>query len=133
MSVTIKRKTGWIGSGSKLRLWLDGVETASIYEGREVEVDLPQGKSTLSATQLGVKSNRLQVESGDVIEITSTRWMRWSSWFALLLSAITGLFMKQDLSVRIGILVGVGVLAILSFRFINGLKLTRLERQVSVD
>jgi len=126
MSVTVKRNTGWVGSGSKLRLRLNGRETASINEGRMVELELPPTRATLSATQLGVKSNRLEVESGDIVEVTSRGWLRYA-WIIMLAIPIIGLFTDLKLSVNIGIIVALGFLFILSLRFIDGFRLRKLK------
>ena len=76
MSITIKRNTGSNGIASKIQIKLNGKEVASIMEKKEVEIEIPEGKSNLEVTRFGNKSNKILVEDGDVVEITSTAFYR---------------------------------------------------------
>ena len=78
MSITIKRNTGWVGSGSKIQIKLNGEKVASVKENQQVEVELQNDKAFIKAVQFVAKSNEIEVKDGDILEITATKWYKIS-------------------------------------------------------
>ena len=78
MLIRVKRNTGWQGSGSNLKIYANGEKIASISHKQEVEIEIPHEQVQLKAMQFGVRSNTVTVNDGDLVEVTSTLWTRWS-------------------------------------------------------
>src|SRR5690554_1936194 len=78
MHISVARNTGWQGSGTTIRLLANGEKIGSVPNKREVDIDIPHETVLLKASQFGAKSNELEVRHGDLIEITSTAWNKWS-------------------------------------------------------
>nr|WP_300004234.1 hypothetical protein [Tissierella sp.] len=91
MSVIIKRNTGWNGVASKIQVKLNGEKVGNIMEKKQLEVEVPEGKSNLEVTRLGNMSDKIIVEDGDVVEIRSTEFYRKSVYLALPVSLIIGI------------------------------------------
>lgn len=53
MSIIIKRNTGWIGSLTKVQIKLNGERVVSVKKNQQVEVELPNDKAYIKATQFG--------------------------------------------------------------------------------
>ena len=73
MSVIIKRKTGGAGAGSKMSIKVNGENVKKIAYQQEVELDIQNEPALVKVEQLGVKSNEINVENGDVVEIKTTK------------------------------------------------------------
>lgn len=78
MFIKIRRNTGWQGSGTTIRVFANGEKLLSVSNKNETEIEIPHEKVRLKASQFGAKSNEIEVSDGDIIEITSTAWNRWS-------------------------------------------------------
>ena len=78
MLIRVKRNTGWQGSGSPIKIHANGEKIASVSHKQEVEMEIPHGQVQLKAMQFGVRSNTVTVNDGDLVEVTSTLWTRWS-------------------------------------------------------
>lgn len=79
ITITIKRSTGWIGIASKIQIKLNGKKVATVKQNQHIEVEILEDKSNLQVTQLGFlgsKSNKIDVNDRDIIEITSTTFAR---------------------------------------------------------
>lgn len=76
MTVKIKRKRN-IFSGKMLnyKLWINGEFSGKIAYGQEQNVSLSEENSVLQIKQLTGKSNELEVNDGDYIEISHTPWL----------------------------------------------------------
>ena len=92
MTITIKRNTGWQGSGSDIQIKVNGEETASIAENQHLEVELPNDKANLKVSQIGIKSNEIEVKDGDIVEIISTMWYRLNLPLFIIVMALSILF-----------------------------------------
>ncbi len=73
MSITIKRKTGYIGMLTKIQIKLNDEKVASIENNQQIDIQLPEGKALLKVTQFGTKSNEIEVKDGDIVKITMTK------------------------------------------------------------
>lgn len=128
MSVTIKRNTGWSGSGSRAVIKLNGKKVAEVSEKQEVRIDIPNEKVKLRISLMGIKSSELEVKDGEIIEITPTRWYKNLNKIILiliLLSAfVSGLFPSVRKSIFIMTL---WILLLISLFLIDGFHLSVLE------
>lgn len=73
MAITIKRKTSWIGTGSAVTLKVNGNNAGKIANHEEMQVEIPEKSATLHVSQFGGKSQKIRVEDGDKIELTTTK------------------------------------------------------------
>lgn len=78
MHIRVARNTGWIGSGTSIRILANGETVLSVSNKREAEIEIPHEKVRLKATQFGARSNEIEVHDGDLVNIISTTWSRWS-------------------------------------------------------
>jgi len=70
ISILISRKTGVLGSGTKIQIRINGKKISSINENSNMEIELPDDKAYLIVTQLGLKSNTVAIKDHDIIKIT---------------------------------------------------------------
>lgn len=73
MAVTIKRKTGGSGAGTKTTINVNGEKVAKIAHQEEIELDIQNEPAVVKVKQFGVKSNDISVENGDVLEIKTAK------------------------------------------------------------
>lgn len=85
--IRVKRNTGWQGSGSNLNIYANGEKIGTVFHKKEVEVEIPHEKVQLKVMQFGVRSNTVTVNDGDLVEVTSSLWTRWSLPVLLILFA----------------------------------------------
>lgn len=84
MAINILRQTGSIGRNSEVTIKIDGIKVAKVNEGQEIVVELPSNKARLTVSQPGgAKSNEIEANDGETIEITSTKWMKLSLFLPL--------------------------------------------------
>lgn len=93
MSITIKRNIGWDGVASKIQIKVNGKKVGSIMEGKQMEIEILEGKSNLEVTRFGNKSNKIVVKDGDIIEITSTDFYRKGVSLSLPIGFIMGIIL----------------------------------------
>ena len=131
MSVKISRKTGWLGSGTRIQVKINGEKVAKVSEGQSIEVDLPNEKAYLRASQSGVKSNGMEVDNGDHIEIKQTWWYRWSFPALVVCLFLTTLLpaLKDELFATLFI----GILFVSSMFFLNGFSLHIIDRNYNSE
>lgn len=118
MSITIKRNTGWIGSGLDIQIKLNGQKVVSLRRNQEVELELPNDKAYIKATQVGTGSNEIEVKDGDILEIRTSTWHQISLpililslisknyipdilYFTLVLSAVISILLIRGLHIKI--------------------------------
>lgn len=70
MTITVINHTNWLGNGSTLTIKLNDKKIIKINPEQRLRINLPQEPATLSVSQLGSKSNHLEVQDGEIIEIT---------------------------------------------------------------
>ena len=73
MTITVINHTNWLGNGSILTIKINGKKIIKINPEQRLWINLPQEPATLSVSQLGSKSNHLEVQDGEIIEITSRK------------------------------------------------------------
>lgn len=84
----MKRNTGWQGSGSNLKIYANGDKIGTVFHKKEVEIEIPHEEILLKVMQFGVRSNTVTVNDGDLVEVTSTLWTRWSLPVLIILFAL---------------------------------------------
>ena len=85
--IRVKRNTGWQGSGSNLNIYANGEKIGTVFHKKEVEIEISHEQVQLKVMQFGVRSNTVTVNDGDLVEVTSTLWTRWSLPVLLILFA----------------------------------------------
>lgn len=73
MSVTVKRKTGASGAGSRIHIKLNGKKVSKIAHQQTLKLDVQDEPAKIKVEQFGVKSNEIKVENGDVVEIKTAK------------------------------------------------------------
>ena len=76
MSITIRRNTGWMAKYSIIRVKLNGEKVASIQQDKQLEIETPKGKTNLKVSQFLAKSNTIEIEDGDIVEITQATFSK---------------------------------------------------------
>lgn len=127
MSITIKRNTGWQGISSKIQIEVNGEKADSVMENNSVDVELPDGKAYIKVTQFGIKSNEIAVKEGDIIQITSTRWVRMSFPLIFIISLFT--IFLPNLTYRLTLFLILGALIVISIFLFNGFHLSVFDRE----
>ncbi|MCB2299591.1 hypothetical protein [Clostridium tagluense] len=127
MSITIKRNTGWQGTGSKIQIKVNGEKAYSVMENNSVDIELPEGKAHIKVTQFGIKSNEIVVKEGDIIRITSTRLTRMSFPLILIIQGLTILI--PNLKYRLTIFLTLCALIIISIFLFNGFHLSVYDKE----
>lgn len=71
MSITVKRRTGLMGSGTRMKIKINGetVEKIAINETKEIE--LPDETATLQLSQFYSYSEKLEVKDGQSVEVST--------------------------------------------------------------
>ena len=94
MSVTIKRNTGWAGTGSNVQIQVNGEKIASVMNHQHILINLQDSPARLKATQFGIKSNEIKVKSGDTVELTST-WISRLSFPLIMIPMLFTIFIPS--------------------------------------
>ncbi|SOC40604.1 hypothetical protein SAMN05878391_1022 [Salinicoccus kekensis] len=92
MSFKLTRKTSWFGSATGMDVYIDGAEAEKIHRLEEKHYELPKKRkrATLTVSQQGMKSNALEVETGDDVVIkTNKKYSRiFTAFFVALMAVI---------------------------------------------
>lgn len=127
MSIKVIRKTGWNGMGMFIDIKINGKKVARVIEKGESIIGLYEDSAKLQVTQLGLRSSEIEVKKGDIIEIQSTKWYRFSPLLFWIL--MIGTFMFTDMS-QVTLIVAVfGVLTIISMFLFKSFKLNITNRK----
>lgn len=124
MTITVKRKTGWLGMGVSLMIKINGEKTAKIGYGEMLEVAIPDKSAQLKVSQSGARSNEIEVRNGDTVEITTSK----SSYVIWLLLVIAPALLHIFTDSLIIFIVAFILLAIGIF-LVNHFKLSISNRQ----
>lgn len=106
MHIRVARNTGWQGSGTSIRILANGEKVLSISHKHEAEIEIHHEKVRLKASQFGARSNEIEVRDGDLINITSTAWNRWSYPVLILFLFFTILLPSTQMKFIVTLLVG---------------------------
>ena len=119
--VRIKRNTGILGAGSRIKIYINDKKVATIKQNKQVELELPSDEAKVSVSQLGVRSNELIVKEGQVVEITTQSWTYVSLILFFIILSSTSVFLPSPYSIVVPIILT--VLYLLIYKFIDGFKL----------
>ena len=131
MSIIIKRDTGWTGMGTRITVKLNGEKVGKVSHNNQIKVDFPKKSAKLRVSQLGVKSNEIEVKDGDVVEIKQARWY-WMSYLLYMVLILVSIFIP-DLTHRLIIIISFGILLIMSIFLINGFNLKVIEEDSTLS
>ena len=127
MSIKITRKTGWNGMGMFIDIKINGKKVSRVIEKGESIIGLSEDRARLQVTQLGMRSREIEVKKGDIIEIESTKWYRFSP--LLYWTVMIGTFIFTGMR-EITLLVAIfGVLTIISMFLFKSFKLNIVNRK----
>lgn len=76
MSVTIIRRTGWLGMAARIAIAVNGEKKARIGFRENLQLSLPTETAVLSVSQFGAKSNAVEVKDGDTVELKTSIWTK---------------------------------------------------------
>jgi hypothetical protein len=122
------RNTGWQGSGSNLKIYANGEKIGTISHKQEVQVEIPHEEVQLKVMQFGVRSNTVTVNDGDLAEVTSTLWTRWSLPVLIILFAFPILLPDVQEKFMITALLMILLITLLLL-FVKGYELTVLPAE----
>lgn len=89
MAVTVVRRTGIIGMAGTIAIKINGEKVGKVKTEQQIEVDLPNNKARLNVSQFGVRSNELEVNDGEIIELTTPKWSSPILFSIILLPSIS--------------------------------------------
>jgi len=119
--VRIKRNTGILGAGSRIKIYVNDEKAATVKQNKQVELKLPASQAKVSVSQLGVHSNEVIVKEGQVVEITTRSRTYISLIFFLILLASANVFFTSPYNIIVPIILIVMYLGI--YKFIDGFNL----------
>lgn len=76
--ITIKRQTGFIGMGLGMSIKVDDEKVGRISERDTQELAISGDKATIKVTQLGIKSNALEVSGGEHLILETRPWVKYA-------------------------------------------------------
>lgn len=114
MSIHIYRKTGWVGTVGSLNLLVNDEKRKKI--GNNEWVEIFEQEATIQTSTFGMKSNKVEVEDGDQLLLTSTFWGLYVYTLLLILLIASGFIRNSFLS---GITLLLAILMLISV-FIPG-------------
>ena len=129
MSITIKRNNGWSGTDSGIQIKINDKKVASINEKRSLEIQLHDEHNYIQVTQFGLKSKKVDVEKGDILEIKQSWWHKMSFPFSLLIYFLV--MFIPDLRSKLIAILTLGIMHDFSLYIFNGFKINVLNRENS--
>ncbi|API88988.1 hypothetical protein BKP56_06845 [Marinilactibacillus sp. 15R] len=96
MGVKIRRKTGFIGTATKLSIKVDGEKVDKIIPNESKEIKLPKNRATIQIKHFGMKSNKLEVKDGQQLEITIKEWAKYAMFLPVILSPLVESFIDSS-------------------------------------
>ena len=117
----IKRNTGYSGALARISIYINDELVETIKRNQQIELELPTEEATIFVSQMGVRSNKLVVTEGQVVEITnSSRWRITSILFVIALFFI-GLLLPFEY--RIFGYIALLILSIVQVYYVEGFEL----------
>lgn len=127
MSIKIKRNTGWLGTASKIAIKVNGEKVAKISNNQEMEIEIPDETAQLKVSQTGMRSNEIEVQDGDVVEVTTSK-----STFVIFFLVFASLLMMNV--VQNTILPAILLIAFaVGFFLIEGFELKAVNKEAAVE
>ena len=129
MAIYIVRKTGWLGSGSKVHVQIDGVKRGEAYGSSPVEFQVAKNEAAVKVTQLGIRSKEKVISDGTLLEIHQSLWHRIS--FPVMIVAQFLTVFVSDFMLRLLLLLALGVLFVGSLYVIPGFQLKEVSDKIN--
>ncbi|SFO03106.1 hypothetical protein [Proteiniclasticum ruminis] len=129
MAIYIVRKTGWLGSGSKIHVLIDGVRRGEVYGNSPVEFQVAKNEAAVKVTQLGIRSKEKVISDGMLLEIHQSLWHRIS--FPVMIVAQFLTVFVSDFMLSLILLLALGVLFIGSLYVIPGFHLKKVSDDIN--
>ena len=128
MTVKIKRNTGLVGSMGTFNVLVNGEKTETLPNTEILELEIPDDEAVIQLSQLGVKTNEMNVKDGDRLEVSTTFWGKYGNIVVISLFFISDLFAPDV--IRYGIL----LLYFISAFVVDGLlyKTIKIPRQAII-
>lgn len=109
MSITIKRNTNWLGSGTNCSILLNGKKVAKIARNQKINLDISNEKTQLRVSQFGSKSNEVDVTDGDIVEIKTGKG-NYINIFAFFIYILSLFFIQNSTQLILMLIIFFGVL-----------------------
>lgn len=132
MPVTIKRNTDWMGSDTLMTVKVNGEKIAKVGNNQKIELDIPNGSVELSVSQIGSKSNTIEVEHGETVEITINKWSQ-RIFFLFNFGLAINLIFIHELPQKYTFLIGLIIVFLLSSLFANSFIIQTLDNKRTAD
>lgn len=112
MTVTIIRKTGWIGLLGSIAIRVDGEKIGKVNDRQTIQLEIPRDEVLLHVTQQGSRSNKLQVKKGDRVMIKIRKSVKLLYLLMCFTPFLTSLFLPgYENQLLIGLIVIIGLAA----------------------
>lgn len=128
MTVKIKRNTGSVGPMGTFNVLVNGEKTATLPDTEILELEIPDDEAVIQLSQMGVKTNEMNVKDGDRLEVSTTFWGKYG------IILIISLFFISDLFARDVIRYGIFLLYFITAYVIDGFiyKTIKIPRQAII-
>ncbi len=120
MAVKIKRHMGWINSGSKINIKIDGETVDTLSENDCVYVTLPEEASVIEFRLFGMKSRKVKVSENDTIKIQAARLNKFISIFLLGMISLSYIIPE---GYRVAVIISIISLLIITNFFLHSFKI----------
>lgn len=129
MAICIVRKTGWMGSGSKIHVQIDGMKRGEVYGSSPMEFPVDKNEAAVKVTQLGIRSKEKIISDGTLLEIHQSRWHR-ISLPVMIASQFLAVFVS-DFMLRLLLILALSVLFVGSLFVIPGFQLKEVTDDIN--
>ena len=129
MAIYIVRKTGWLGSGSKIHVQIDGVRRGEVYESSPMEFQVAKNEAAVKVTQLGIRSKERVISDGTLLEIHQSFWHKIS--FPVMIVAQFLTVFVSDFMLRLLFLLVLSILFVGSLYVIPGFQLKEVTDDIN--
>ena len=129
MAIYIVRKTGWLGSGSKIHVQIDGVRRGEVYESSPMEFQVAKNEAAVKVTQLGIRSKERVISDGTLLEIHQSLWHKIS--FPVMIAVQFLTVFVSDFMLSLLFLLVLGILFVGSLYVIPGFQLKEVTDDIN--
>lgn len=129
MAIYIVRKTGWLGSGSKIHVQIDGVRRGEVYGSSPMEFQVAKNEAAVKVTQLGIRSKERVISDGTLLEIHQSMWHRIS--LPVMIAAQFLTVFVSDFMLRLLFLLVLSILFVGSLYVIPGFQLKEVTDDIN--
>jgi len=92
MTVKIKRNTDFVGTMAKFKVIVNGEKVGTIGHEEFLEVEIPDDEAVIQLSQMGVRTNEMNVKDGDRLEVSTSNWGKYGVFAVIFLFLISRLF-----------------------------------------